>query len=344
LNVGIDLGLFNNKITLITEFFKRQTDNLILAVPTSPSEGFGGSGTLANVGSMRNTGAEFQLGYHKTSGDFKFDITGLLSVIHNKVLKLYNPTSSITSGSDADFGGGDVFTNTVAGQPVQSFYGWIAQGLFKTDAEAAASGQPGAAAGDIRFKDLNGDGKIDASDRTYIGSFLPKFTYSLNYTATYKNFDLGIFFQGVNGNKILDAERIIVEGMPRLFNSGTQVLDAWTPSNTNTDIPRAVSGDPNRNGRLSTRWIEDGSYLRLKNFEIGYTIPPLALKSWLNGSISRLKFYVSSQNLLTFTKYKGFDPEVGNKNISSGGTLTNGVDFGQYPAARSFQFGVQAGF
>lgn len=351
LNIGVDLGLFQNKITVVAEVFKRKTDNLILTVPTAPSQGFQGVGTLANIGSMENKGAEMQLGYHKTTGDFKWDVTGVISVIRNKVLKLNTANASIPSASDADFGGGDVFTNTVVGRPVQSFYGWVTDGIFKNAADVANSpAQPAAAPGDIKFKDLSGpngkpDGLIDSYDRTYIGSFLPKFTYSLNYTASYHNFDIAVFFQGVQGNKILNAENIILEGMPRLFNSGTQVLNAWTPTNSNSDIPRAIAGDPNRNGRLSTRWIEDGSYLRMKNLMIGYTIPENVLKGWINNSISRLKVYVSSQNLFTLTKYNGYDPEVGNKNQNtSGGNLTNGVDFGQYPAARSFQFGVQASF
>jgi len=351
LNIGVDLGLLQNKITIVAEVFKRKTDNLILTVPTAPSQGFQSVGTLANIGAMENKGAELQLGYHKTAGDFKWDITGVISVIRNKVLKLNTANASIPSGSDADFGGGDVFTNTVVGRPVQSFYGWVTTGIFKDAADLANSpAQPNAAPGDLKFKDISGpngqpDGIIDSYDRTYIGSFLPKFTYSLNYTASYRNFDIAIFFQGVQGNKILNASKIILEGMPRLFNSGTQVLDAWTPANSNSSIPRAIAGDPNRNGRLSTRWIEDGSFLRMKNLMIGYTIPENVLKSWINNSISRLKVYVSSQNLFTSTKYTGYDPEVGNKNQNTTqGNLTNGVDFGQYPAARSFQFGVQASF
>ncbi|MGI4022038.1 MAG: SusC/RagA family TonB-linked outer membrane protein [Janthinobacterium lividum] len=346
LNIGLDLGLVNNKFTVVAEFFKRQTDNLILIPPTPTSFGFQGVGTSQNVASMRNVGAELELGYHKTEGDFKYNITALVSVIRNKVLALNSPNASLPSGSDADFGGGDVFTNTVAGRPVQSFYGWIADGIFQNAAQIASSPtQANASPGDIKFRDISGpngvpDGVIDNFDRTYIGSFLPKFTYSLNYSANYKNFDAAIFFQGVQGNKILNAERIILEGMPRLFNAGVNVLNAWTPSNTNTDIPRAVNSDPNRNARLSTRWIENGSYLRLKNVMLGYTLPASVLGSISNSTIKRFRLYVSSQNLLTFTKYKGYDPEVGSKN----GALTNGVDFGQYPSARSFQFGIQAGF
>jgi TonB-linked SusC/RagA family outer membrane protein len=353
LNFGVDLGFLNNKFTVVAEFYKRQTENLILNVPTPPSQGFLTQGALVNIASMRNTGVELELGYHKRTGDFKYDVTGLISAVRNKVLALQTPGASLVSGNDPDFGGGDAFTNTTAGQSIQYFYGWVTQGIFQSQAQidalnAAAVAQHGAgsvyqtnaAPGDIMFKDINGDGVIDGKDRTNIGSFLPKFTYSLNYNASYKNFDFAVFFQGVQGNKVLNALRIIEEGMPRLFNSDTRVLNAWTPTNTNTDIPRTISGDPNRNGRLSTRWIEDGSYLRLKNVVIGYTVPKTVLGSSAGAVIKSIRVYVSGQNLLTFTGYKGYDPEIGSKN----GTLTNGVDFGQYPSARTLQFGVQAGF
>jgi hypothetical protein len=196
------------------------------------------------------------------------------------------------------------------------------------------------AAGDLKFKDLNGDGKITDADRTFLGSYIPDFSYALNLGANYKNFDISFFFQGVQGSKIFNAARVITEGMARLFNSGTAVLNAWTPTNTNTDIPRAISEDPNQNVRPSTRWIEDGSYLRLKNVILGYNIPGSRLRTLSRGTISSFRIYVSSQNLLTFTGYNGWDPEIGSKNT----TLTNGIDYGQYPAARSFQVGVQVGF
>ncbi|TFF37537.1 SusC/RagA family TonB-linked outer membrane protein [Mucilaginibacter psychrotolerans] len=340
-NIGVDLGLFDNKVTVSAELYKRKMDRLIINVPTPLSFGFGGAGTVANVASLENKGFELTVGYHQNKGDFKWDVTGLFSLVRNKVLELNSPNASITAGGDADFGGGGPITNTIAGQSIQSFYGYVVEGIFQNAGEITAHAtQPGAQPGDIKFKDLNGDKIINDADRTFIGSYLPKFTYSLNYSASYKNFDVSIFFQGVQGNKIFNAERIILEGMPRLFNAGTNVLKAWTPTNTNTDIPRAAKGDPNGNVRPSTRWIEDGSYLRLKNAIIGYNVPSTWLKSKTNNSLSRLRLYVSSQNLLTFTKYSGLDPEVGSKN----GTLTNGIDYGQYPQPRSFQFGIQATF
>jgi len=348
LNVGLDLGLFNNRITLTAEYFRRKTDNLILNVPTPNSFGFGGLGVNGNVASMQNNGVELQAGYHQREGAFRWDLTGLVSIIRNKVLSLNTPTASIVAGGDADFGGGSPITKTVAGRPVQSFYGWVTDGIFQNAADvskgpvqlAGSDPKHATAPGDIRFKDLNGDGKITDADETFIGNYLPKFTYSLNYSATWHNLDLGIFFQGVQGNKVFNAERIIAEGMVRLFNSGTAVLNAWTPSNTNTSIPRAISADPNQNARPSNRWLEDGSYLRLKNLMIGYTIPGSSLQSLTKGAITRFRVYISSQNLFTVTKYKGWDPEIGTRRTS----LTNGIDYGQYPSARSYQLGVQVGF
>lgn len=346
LNVGVDLGFLNNKFTVVAEYYRRQTDNLILSVPTPASIGYLGTGIYENIASMRNTGIELQLGYHKNTGDFRYDVTGIISGVRNKVLKLNTPTATIVSGGDADFGGGDTFTQTSVGQSIQYFYGWLTNGIYKDAADVANSPhQDNAAPGDLKFKDVSGpngkpDGVIDSYDRVNLGSFLPKFNYSLNYSAYYKNFDLSLFFQGVQGNKVLDAIRIIEEGMPRLFNSDVNVLKAWTPDNTNTTIPRAANGDPNRNTRLSDRWIESGSYLRLKNVILGYTLPKSILGDPATSVIKRLRLYVSSQNLATITGYKGLDPEIGSKN----GTLTNGVDFGQYPSARTFQFGIQAGF
>lgn len=353
-NVGLDLGLWRNKLTISAEYFRRtmHDGSLIINIPIPPSFGFGNGGNVpTNAASMRNTGFELQLGYNKREGDFKWNATGILTVIRNMVTKLNGATSFFAAGADADFGNGDI-TRTVEGQPIQSFYGYVVDGIFQNATEVANGPLQVAgstAPGDIRFKDLSGpngrpDGVINNYDQTFIGSYLPKFAYSLNWSGSYKNFDLGVFFQGVQGNKIFNAERVIVEGMIRLFNSGTQVLNAWTPTNTNTDIPRAIGGDPNQNSRVSTRWVEDGSYLRLKNIILGYTFAGNQLQSWTKGVVKSFRLYVSSQNLLTLTDYKGWDPEVGAVNTKPNRTLTTGIDYGQYPSARSFQVGLQVGF
>jgi TonB-linked SusC/RagA family outer membrane protein len=346
-NIGLDLGLFDNRITFTAEWYRRLTDNLILTIPTPPSFGFAGAGSQLNAASMKNTGVDLQVGYNKNTGSFKWNINANVGFITNKIQSLNTPNATIDAGADADFGNGNM-TRTVAGQPIQSFYGYVTDGIFQ-DATEVAKGPvqlPGTdpakstAPGDIRFKDLNNDGKITADDRTFLGSYIPKYSYSLNYSANWQRFDLSLFFQGVQGNKIFNGTRVLREGMARLFGAGTEVLNAWTPENKNTDIPRAISGDPNSNLRVSDRWIESGSYLRLKNLMLGYTIPSPVLQSLTNGAVSSFRVYVASQNLLTFTKYKGWDPEIGSKNT----TLTNGIDYGQYPAARSFQVGLQVGF
>ncbi|MDF2192111.1 TonB-dependent receptor [Paraflavitalea sp. CAU 1676] len=341
-NIGLDFGVLNNRITLSAEYFMRKTENLILNVPTPPSFGFAGVGVLANVASMENKGLELQAGYNKTGGEFTWNLTGNISFIRNKVLSLNTETATIDQGGDQDFGGGTPITRTQAGHVIQSFYGYVVEGIFQSADEVSKSPtqNPGTAAGDLKFADLDKDGKITDNDRAFIGDYLPKFSYALNFGARYKNFDASLFFQGVQGNKIFNAARIISEGMARLFGSGTAVMNAWSESNKNTDIPRAISGDPNQNVRPSTRWIEDGSYLRLKNIIVGYTIPARTLQSVTKGAISSFRLYISSQNLLTLTGYDGWDPEIGSKNT----TLTNGIDYGQYPAARSFQFGLQVGF
>ncbi|WP_242674856.1 TonB-dependent receptor [Niastella populi] len=347
LNFGLDLGLLNNRITLSADYYRRKTDNLMLNVPTPGSFGFNNGGVLANVGSMENNGLDLQLGYNKKQGEFRWDVTGLISFIDNKVLKMNTPNATIDQGGDQDFGGGGNMTRTMAGHPIQSFYGYVVDGIFQTQDEINNSPkqETKTAPGDLKFRDISGpdgkpDGEITADDRMFLGNYLPDYSYSLNFNANYKNFDASIFFQGVQGNKIFNAARIISEGMARLFGSGTAVLNAWTPTNTNTDVPRAIGGDPNTNVRPSTRWIENGSYLRLKNITIGYTVPNSLLQSMTRNAISSFRVYIGSQNLVTFTKYKGWDPEIGSKNT----TLTNGIDYGQYPAARSFLVGLQVGF
>jgi len=336
-NVGLDLGFLSNRITFTAEYYSRRSENLILNVPRIPSQGFTNS-TIANIGDMTNSGLEFQLGYNKTQGDFRWNVSANLSTVKNTVNKLSGENSFILTGNNADYGGFDI-ARTEAGHPVQSFWGWQTDGIFQTDSEVR--GQSNAKAGDIRFKDLNGDGVIDASDRTYLGSFLPDFLYGLNFSANYRNFDFTLFFQGSQGNKIYNGTKVITQGMLRLFNAGTDVLNAWTPNNTNTDIPRAVSGDPNSNTRTSDRFVEDGSYLRLKNISLGYSVPASALQSFSRGTLANARIYVAAQNLLTFTKYTAYDPEIGSR---FGTQLTSGIDYGQYPAARTVMVGLQVGF
>ena len=343
LNIGIDLGLLKNKVTLTLEYYQRKTDNLILSVPLPPSFGFINSSVSQNVAAMTNNGFEAQLGYNKREGEFTWNASANLSLNTNKVTRLAEGVSNIEAGADSDFGAYSI-TNTAVGQSIQAFYGWQVEGIFQDASEISkhAVQTAGTAPGDLKFKDTNNDGVINLKDRQFLGSFIPKATYALNLGANYKNFDLSIFFQGVSGNKIYNATRVITEGMIRFFNAGTQVLNAWTPTNKNTNIPRAASSDPNQNARSSTRFLEDGSYLRLKNFMLGYNVPTKSLASTTKGVIKNIRVYVAAQNVLTFTNYSGYDPEVGNR--TPGSSLTNGIDFAVYPQPKALQVGIQATF
>lgn len=348
-NFGIDAGLFDNKFTVTAEYFIRKVDDLLLRVPLPPSMGYTVQ-YLGNVGKMENSGFELQLGYNKRSGNLMFNATANFGVVRNEVTDLYVPGNTIFAGQNADFGGFNI-TKTEAGRSVQEFFGWAVDGIFQSQAEIDAAdaldGDPStkyqslAAPGDIRFKDINGDGVIDDNDRTYLGSFMPDFTYGLNLSASYRNFDVTLFIQGVQGNQVYNGVKVLSQGMLRLFGAETAVLNAWTPENPNTNVPRAVDGDPNQNSRTSDRFIEDGSYLRIKNLNIGYSIPADVLSSFAGGSIRKLRIYASFQNLLTLTDYSGYDPEIGYRSPNS---LIQGIDYGQYPQPRAIMGGIQVGF
>jgi len=334
-NIGMDLGLFNDRFNLSFEYFDNETEGMILGVPIPPSLGFDGA-PIANVGNVRNKGLEFTLGYRKYTGDFQFSIDGNIGFVSNELVSLGSGNTIFGPAFN-----GDPYTFTEEGQPIAYFYGWIADGIFQTG--ESTTGQPNAAAGDIKFRDINNDGVITPSDRTNLGHYLPDFTYGLNFNGNYKNFDITMFLQGVQGNEIFNNLRFHTEGMTRLFNASTVVLDRWTPNNTNTSVPRAVSGDPNRNARASSRFIEDGSYMRVKNIIVGYTIPTTTLNSLTNGYVSKIRVYFLTQNPLTFTKYTGYDPEIAVRTgINS--SLGTGIDFGQFPAARTFMGGIQFTF
>lgn len=350
LNVGIDGGLFGNKVNFSVEWFSNTTNGMIIGVPIASSLGYDGAPT-ANAGSARNRGIEWQLGYNSQEGEFRWNLSANMGIIRNEVLSLGE--EGLTYARENWYG--DNLTLTRAGDPISFFYGYKVEKIFQSqeeiDAANAVDGDPStkyqenAEPGDIKFRDINGDGVITADDKTMIGKYLPDFTYGVNFTANWKNFDLNLFLQGVQGNQIYSTTKYHLEGMTRLFNAGTAVLDSWTTPGQNTDVPRAVSGDPNLNSRASDRFVEDGSYLRIKNFSLGYAVPSETLEALTKNSISRLRVYLSATNLLTWTKYKsGYDPEIGAFNGNgAGGSFQNGIDYGQYPQPRTITVGVQLG-
>lgn len=352
LNVGLDFAAFENSLTFTMEVYNRRVENLILQVPSPPSLGYA-QNTTANIGEMRNWGYEFQAGYFLTTpGNFQMNVSANVGIARNEVLQLATPSSTIPAGQFSDFPYD--MTNTEEDRAIQSFYGYVTDGIFQTTDEvlnAPVQNLPAdlddynpethTAPGDIRFRDLNGDGVINADDRTYLGNFLPDFTYGLNASVNVGSFDVTLFLQGVYGNDLFNLVKWYRQGTPRLFNAGEEVLNAWTPENTGSDIPRMVDSDPNQNGRVSDRFVEDGSYLRIKNLAIGYSLSDDVLLSMTRGVVKNFRIYVSSQNLLTFTRYTGYDPEIGPRPNQ---LLTSGVDYGQYPAALTIIGGLQIGF
>ncbi|MDO6739112.1 TonB-dependent receptor [Wenyingzhuangia sp. 2_MG-2023] len=339
-NIGLDMALFHNSITFTAEYFVKQTSNMLLASPIVATAGFA-QNPYSNLGNVRNKGLELTANYRKTIEDFSFNIGGNVSFIKNKVLELSGDGSLIQTGK------GNTFKNisrTEAGHPLASFYGYKMEGIFQNQAEIDNNAHfTGTKPGDVKYKDLNGDGKIDDNDRTYIGSPFPKFTYGINIDMNYKQFDFSAFFQGSQGNKIFNSTDYWMIG-DLASNSNTSVLDRWTGPGTSNTMPRASFASQGNNTQMSSRFVKDGSYMRLKNIQLGYALPKNVLTKTF---ISDVRFYVSAQNLLTFTKYDGLDPEVGidNSSRSGGGSpLDIGIDRGRYPSVRTFSLGLNVKF
>jgi TonB-linked SusC/RagA family outer membrane protein len=339
-NIGLDFGLFNNALTGSLNYFNNTTDGLLITKEVPPSAGL--NNPILNVGKIANKGLELEANYKFSREDWHFDFGGAFSLLRNRVISLAN-TDQILMGTGLRYGTDHIPTQTRVGKEIGAFYLYEANGLFQSDAEAAnyknSAGerlQPDAKAGDVRFRDTNGDGVIDEKDKTYQGSGFARVEYSLNMSVNYKNFDLSLFWQGVGGNKIYNGNRFELEGMDAGRNFLSTTLDAWTPQHTNTDMPRAVLGDPNGNARESTRFLENGAYLRLKLIQLGYTLPAKVLQKM---KVNRLRVYLSAQNLVTITKYSGLDPEVGNFTV-----LDTGVDRMLYPQNKRLLAGLQLTF
>ena len=325
-DLGLDLGFFNNALTFSVDYFIKKTNGMIIEMPI-PSY-VGEARPLANVGDMENSGIEFELGYKWNISDARFAIKGNASYLHNELKNLGNDTGFLNFGISQFSGGG---TRAENGQPFPFFYGYKTDGVFQTTAEVAnyknAQGgliMPDAHPGDLRFVDVNGNGVIDEGDRTNIGNGTPTWTFGLNFDAEWRGFDLSLFFQGVSGADVFDATfRQDIESA----NYPTWVLDRWTGPNTSNKVP--AIGD-SKNWVVSDLYIQDGSYLRLKNITLGYTLPRMLTEKV---NISRFRVYVRAENLFTWTKYWGFDPEIGS------GSTSLGVDYGVYPQARTWTIG-----
>lgn len=340
-NVGFDAGFFKDKLNITADYFIKITDDVLLNVPIPGSAG-STADPVVNAGKLRNSGVEIGATYSDHIGKLSYNVFGTLSAVKNKVLQLGTGTQQIFGGQPTHHGASSTLTE--AGGPITGFYLIKDIGIFQSQAEIDAyqkNGvliQPNAKPGDIKYLDANGDGQINDQDKVFLGSPFPNFEYGFGFNASMFNFDINAFFQGTQGNKIYNGLRQDLESMSLEFNYSTTTLNAWTPQNTNTTVPRAVINDPNFNDQTSSRFLESGSYLRLKTLQIGYTITDRMKKRLKIGS---LRAYVSGDNLFTVTKYTGFNPDLGR----TGSIFDRGVDFGHvaYPLARTISVGLQLG-
>ncbi len=330
-NAGIDLSLLRQRVHLTLDAYLKNTSNMLVPMSVPITTGYSDTEVPSiNAGKVRNQGVELTLSTRNFTGAFEWNTDLNVSYNENKVIRM-NDGIALFVGDDINMTKVRV---SAEGKPVGAFYGYVTNGIFQNQQEVdsyATQVAGGTAPGDIRFLDLDNNGVINADDRTFIGNPSPKWSFSMNNSFTYKDFDLQIFLQGVAGNNIYNANRIWQESMSVPQNQTVKVLDRWTGEGTSHSVPRAVYSDPNQNTRHSDRFIENGSYLRLKNLTLGYTLPrSLSQKAYLQ----TLRVYVSCQNLFTLTRYSGFDPEVD----------VSGVDLSTYPVTRTVSFGVNVKF
>lgn len=333
LDLGIDFGFFNNALTFTADYYKKTTNGMLMEM-NIPSY-VGESKPIGNVGKMENSGVELEAAYKFRVRDWNFRVAGNLSYLKNELIEYGNDSGWANLDS---FQGIGTITRAQNGMPFPYFYGYKTAGVFQNEAEVKAytdkNGnmiQPNAVPGDVRFVDLDGNGVIDDNDRTDIGKGMPDWTYGLNLNVAWKNFDLSMMWQGTIGNDVFDATRrvdITTSNLP------TWMLGRWTGEGTSNTYPRFVLGD-NVNWQSSDLYVYDGSYLRLKNIQLGYTLPEALTRKVF---ISSLRVYVAAENLLTFTKYHGFDPEI------SSGSTSLGIDRGVYPQAKTWTVGVNVAF
>lgn len=338
-NVGIDFMAFNNRLSLTADYYVKNTKDILLTVPIPISSG-GANDPIRNAGKIRNNGFEFNLGWmDQPNPDISYGINLIGSFNKNKVIAMGSESGSIKGGSTNQ----NITTSeTKAGYPIGGYWLISTAGYFNSQEEVDAYAkdgkkiQPAAEPGDIKFVDANNDGVINDDDRVFQGSPFPDFTFALNGNMRYKNFDLSIGLQGVLGNKIYNATRQTLEDVTKSSNFLASCLDYWTPENKNASHPRLTWDDPNRNTRAeSDRYLENGSYLRLRSVQLGYTFP----QTWFKGAIQHARVYINAENLFTITSYSGYSPDVNADNANY-----RGFDNFIYPTNRTFMLGLNVTF
>ncbi|GAB3237435.1 TonB-dependent receptor [Hymenobacter seoulensis] len=343
-NIGLDLGLLENRFSLSTDYYISQTRNALAPVQVLTYLGHFGRDLFQNAGDIENRGFELALGYHENRNAFTYGADFTLTTVKNKITAV--PVEGQT------FGGGEGVTRSQLGTSLGEFFLIPFDGIFQSDSEAenykSSNGtiiQPYASAGDVRYRDVNDDGRIDNADRVFAGKSIPNLVMGLNLTAAYKGFDLSVFLNSASGNKVYNQARRDLESYngPNNYNAD---VTPWTPENPSTTTPRLLQGGglgdlglaASSNAMFNTtRWLEDGSYMRLRNIQLGYTLPK-SLTNRMSG-LGAVRLYVTGRNVFTITDYTGFDPE-----ITGTGFYSRGVDVSSYPNVRSFTGGLQVNF
>ncbi len=343
-DVGLDLAVLKSKLSLTADYYIKQLSDLLGYFPVPSYTGVYGSSVLKNGFSMENRGFELTLDYREHIGQVNFSAGANFSILNNKITKLTDDMAAyVTQSISLNGHDGGAITQTKVGGRIGDFLGYLTDGIVQTAAEAASNPLGGLSAGDRKYKDVNKDGLINASDKVVLGNGLPKYTFGMNLKADYKGFDVSVFLNGQAGVKIANMLRATIYDMrynnsTGIVNGSADLMNRWTGEGTSNTMPRNDYTAPISNDWFSDVYIQDGTFVRISNLQIGYTLNE-SLSSKVG--ISRVRVYISGQNLYTFTRYTGYDPEVGSNNQN---VLQTGADFGRYPLARMFSVGVNCKF
>jgi TonB-linked SusC/RagA family outer membrane protein len=332
-DIGLEIGVLDNRLTAEFDYYRRITDDILIELSTPGHLGNGqGQKVRYNAAQVLNSGFEFHFKWREVRRDFSYSIGLLGSTIHNEVLEIGGNTGIDSLLIGGYLANGQPVTRSMVGLPIGAFYGYVTDGIFQTQEELAASPHLAAAeVGDLRFVDTNGDGMLDGSDRTFIGSPIPKFIFGINLEMQYKAFDLAVDIQGQTGNKIFNGKDVV---RPDPYNFESYVWDRWTGPGTSNEIPKPSFGG--YNFTPSDFFIQDGSFIRLRNLIIGYTLPT-SLTNRIN--LQHVRLFLKGTNLYTITKFKGYTPEIGSHDV-----LSNGIDYGVYPIAAVYSVGLNVNF
>jgi len=334
IDFGLDLGMFSNQLEFTFDWYKSTSEDLLYSVAVPTNAGATNGTVTMNAATMQNSGLEFLLAYHNHKNPVKFDISANLSTLNNKVIKLGVSGEPRTDG----------YSRTEVGREVGAFYGYVSEGLFQSqeqidnrvNAEGEHINQNGAQPGDVIYADINLDGEITNEDQQFLGSGIAKIHYGLSARAEWKGFEVSVSTYGAAGFKAVDFVDVTLRSSSGALNKSVELLNAWTPDNTNTNVPRVAykSSGSITNDMFSQRFIQNASYLKIANIEVGYNFPDRWFGNYLNG----VRIFASAQNLATLSEYKGYNVDF------AGGTFTPGYNYASYPTPRTIMFGAHFSF